>query len=268
MKNLFFSVFSLLIVGALNAQSILLSEDFQSGIPANWTIVDNDGSTPHPLVSEYTNAWISKEDPEDILNLTASSTSYFNPIGKADKWLITPPLTIVDYGTTFSWKAKSHDPSYPDSYLVLISTTNLEMNSFTDTIGYIQEENAEWTFRTVNLSLLEYGSGTIYIAFVNISNDAFKLYLDDITCITADPVYVKEVEKINIQLFPNPVHDKLYINSDEEIKNLAIYSLEGKLIRKYNGFESFIHVGFLTQGAYLIEVETSKGISKQRIIKN
>jgi hypothetical protein len=267
MKNLFFSVFSLFILGSLNAQSVLLSEDFQSGIPSNWTIINNDGFMPHPSVSEYTNAWISMEDPEDVSNITASSTSYFNPIGQADRWLITPPLSIVEYGTTFSWMAKSHDPSYPDSYKVLLSTTNTDLTSFTDTIGLIQQENAEWTFRTVNLSQLEYGPGTIYIAFVNISNDAFKLYLDDITCITADPVYVKEVEKSNIQLFPNPVQDKLNINTDEEIKNLSIYSLDGKLIRKYNGFESFIHVEFLNQGTYLIEIETSKGISRQRIIK-
>ena len=109
----------------------------------------------------------------------ASATSYFSPIDTAYRWLITPALNLGAFGNKISWSAKSHDPSYPDDYLVLVSHTDAEPSSFTDTIGNIEEENFEWTNRSVDLSQNGYDDSTIYIAFVLRTFDGFMLYLDD-----------------------------------------------------------------------------------------
>ncbi len=49
-------------------QTVVMSTDFQQGIPTNYTLVDNDGNTPDPLVAEYTSAWITVVDPENALD--------------------------------------------------------------------------------------------------------------------------------------------------------------------------------------------------------
>ena len=155
------------------AQSYILDTDFQLGIPTNYSIVDNDFNAPNSQVANFTSAWIGIVDPEDSTNKVAAATSYFSLEDTASRWLITPALSLSSFGNFISWKAKSHDPSFPDNYMVLVSTTDNQISSFTDTIGDIEQENFEWTEREVNLSENGYNSQTIYVAFVNTTFDGY-----------------------------------------------------------------------------------------------
>ena len=96
-------------------QTPVLFDAFQTGIPLYYSMVDSDGLTPNAAVSEYTSAWISAVDPDDPTNKVASSTSYFTPAGRADRWLITPQMTLGAFGNSLSWNGKSHDATYPEA---------------------------------------------------------------------------------------------------------------------------------------------------------
>ena len=48
------------------AQSVLFFEDFNSGIPSTWAMVDNDGLTPAEAVDTFDNAWISFTIPTPV----------------------------------------------------------------------------------------------------------------------------------------------------------------------------------------------------------
>jgi len=61
----FSSLLALIFSTSLIAQVDILTEDFETGIPLSFTIVDADGLNPDNSVSEYTSAWISVPDPED-----------------------------------------------------------------------------------------------------------------------------------------------------------------------------------------------------------
>lgn len=228
----------------------LVNEDFQSGMPINWTIVDNDSNTPvDPL---FSNAWITTTDPENDQDTVAASTSYFSPIDTADRWLITPPLVLGAYGNRISWKAKSHDASYPDDYIVLVSTTNTDITSFTDTIGLIQEENFEWTYREVDLSLEGYTSQTIYIAFVNNTVDGFILYMDSIHVVKEDPVSIKEIQAFEFSVYPNPASEQIQIVSPFNITSVRIINAAGQIVLKENS--KTVVVSNLDSGVYYVEV--------------
>ena len=95
------------------------------------------------MISEFTSAWITTIDPIDSTDTIAASTSYFSPAGTASRWLITPQLSLGAFGNYINWNARSHDPSFPDDYLVLVSTTDSQITSFTDTIGNINEEDLD-----------------------------------------------------------------------------------------------------------------------------
>jgi hypothetical protein len=240
----------------IHAQTNLLQADFETGIPLNFTLVDNDNNTPDPSVSEYVDAWITLPDPENPEDTVASSTSYFEPMGTANRWLITPSLTLGSYGNFLSWKAKSQDASFPDDYLVLVSTTDLEMASFTDTIGLIQEEESEWTTRQVDLSAAGYDDQTIYVAFVLNTEDGYKLYLNDLLVWKEDPASITDlVTKLSI--FPNPVHDKLVVNSNAQVIGLTLISMEGRKVLQCTNHE--MNVSTIENGSYYLRVETNTG---------
>jgi hypothetical protein len=249
----------------LIAQVDLFFTDFQAGMPAAYTIVDNDHLTPAPQVAEYTDAWIVVTDPNNPSDSVAASTSFFQPTGKADRWLITPPLALGAYGNHIAWSARSQDASFPDSYKVFLSTTDNALTSFTDTLGSIGGEYIDWTDRFVNLSTQGYANQTVYIAFVNDTDNGFKLYIDDIHAWKEDPVSVNETDKPTFRVSPNPASDYLHIISDLGYIRSEIYAMDGSLLMTSNATD--LQIQHLPQGVHIVRVYTSQGVSTQRFIK-
>jgi hypothetical protein len=245
------------------AQTEILLEDFQNGFPAGWTSYVNDANTP--VDNAFNDAWIVVADPENDTDSIIASTSYFSPAGTAHRWLISPQITLGAYGNFLDWNAKSHDPSYADDYLVLVSTTDNQLASFTDTIGKIQQENFEWTNRIVDLSLKGYDNQQIYIAFINTTNDGFKLYLDSIHVVKEDPVSVQTQQLENFVIYPNPAGEKINIQANTPIQQVIFQNAMGQTIFETTQKEiSMIHIN---PGVYFVTVITSTGKSTQKVIK-
>ncbi|MDB3904910.1 choice-of-anchor J domain-containing protein [Crocinitomicaceae bacterium] len=255
MKVILNLVTCLIIVASIDAQVTVFETDFQNGIPSNMLILDNDFNVPNANVSEFTSAWICVEDPNNPLDSVAASTSWFDPIDTADRWIITPPLPLGSFGNSISWNAKSQDASFPDDYYILASTTNTNISSFTDTIGYIQQEDFEWVERSVDLSDLGYDDETIYVAFVLRTYDGYKLYLDDILVAKEDDASIHEENLVNVSIYPNPAIEYFNIKSESIIDYTEIIDLSGKTILKTN--ESNIDVRFIEAGSYILKIYTN-----------
>jgi hypothetical protein len=248
-----------------SSQTEIFNEDFQSGLPATFSIVDNDGLTPNAATAHFTDAWTLLPDPLDTTDTVMGATSYFEPIGTADRWLITPPITLGAFGNFFYWEARSHDPSYPDDYKVLVSTTDNQLTSFTDTIALVEEEFGSWFERTVDLSGSGYDNQTIYVAFVNTTNDGFALYVDDIRAVIEDPVSVAELAEVSVSVYPNPVSDILKVESAANIQQLEIVSLSGSVLMTSDSNQ--IDVSFLQSGSYFVKIRSDKGMAVRSFVK-
>lgn len=265
LKKSFYILFALPFISL--GQTEIFSEDFESGIPAGWTIIDNDGRTVNASVSEFQPAWISLEDPQDAMNTVAGSTSYFEPEGRASRWLITPSITLGDYGNLLYWRAMSHDPSFPDWYMVLISTTGTNVEDFTDTLFRIVNEFPEWTEREVNMSDSGYNNVNIHLAFVNNTNRGYKLYVDDVSIEINDPVSIAEKELVSFSIYPNPSSDFISLNSQEVIQQIKITDASGKEVYLNHNYSEKIDVQKLERGIYFIHISTAKGSATQKFIK-
>ena len=95
--------------------------------------------------------------------------------------MITPPVTIADDGAVLRWRAMASDKNHRDGYAVYVSETGGNTIADFDTsrpLFAVDEEEAEWTVRTVSLDA--YKGKTVSIAFVNNSTDKSRLYVDDI----------------------------------------------------------------------------------------
>tara|TARA_B110000091_G_C13680510_1_gene417657 strand:- start:443 stop:1009 length:567 start_codon:yes stop_codon:yes gene_type:complete len=76
---------------------------------------------------------------------------------------------------------------------------------------------------------------------------------------------------LNVKLFPNPLNDKLNIRFSSDLGEITgtIYSLTGQKIQVFiqNSLEKTIEISNLSDGIYLLKLETEKGTSTHRIIK-
>jgi hypothetical protein len=261
--------FTLLLAVSLYSQVSILEENFDSStIPTTWTTINNDGNTVDAAVQEYTSAWIQKEDPDNAGNGTASSTSYFDPVDRADRWLVTPQFTLGASGNYISWKGMSFDPSYTDSYKVIISTTGNTVADFTDTLAIISNETPDWNEYTEPLN--DYANQTIYVAFVNTTYDGFKLFLDSVNVREQDPLSVSE-EELELALYPNPVQETLNLKTQAGIQQISIVNVQGQTVktRTFDAVKKSIklNVETLKEGVYFVHVLTSKGIIQRKVIK-
>jgi putative ubiquitin-RnfH superfamily antitoxin RatB of RatAB toxin-antitoxin module len=246
-----------------SAQTEILLEDFQNGFPTGWTSYVNDSNTP--VDATFENGWVVVADPENETDSIIGSTSYFTPEGTAHRWLITPQITLGAYGNFLDWNAKSHDPSFSDDYLVLVSTTDNQLASFTDTIGSIQQENFEWTNRLVDLSLKGYDNQQIYVAFINTTNDGFKLYLDSIHVVKEDPVGIDFNELEVFKVYPNPASNQLTISTEREIQEITIVNSIGQSV--INTTNKNINIESLEIGIYYIQLISEDKLHIQKFIK-
>lgn len=227
--KLFALSLALLSIGITQAQVTVMEEGFTTGIPVTWTIVDNDGRTPDDDVSEYTEAWIKKSNLDDNTDTVASSTSFFSPVGQADRWLISPAITLGAYGNELTWDALSYDASFPDSYKVMISKTGTNLTDFTDTAAIIIQENASWTSRSADLSDLLLDNETIHVAFINNTFDGFKLYLDNVKVSKDDPAGLL-VNKLTKVSFQSTSSDRINVVAEFNVDKIELVSISGAVL--------------------------------------
>jgi hypothetical protein len=77
---------------------------------------------------------------------------------------------------------------------------------------------------------------------------------------------IENIEDNSIIIYPNPATEWLMISGEWLIKGVEIFDVSGKSIVKYFN-QNRIDVSTLSQGIYLIKIETDKGIKTERFIK-
>ncbi len=86
--------------------------------------------------------------------------------------------------------------------------------------------------------------------------------------VTRGNVGIIEQEQNNpVLLYPNPVKDMLYIKSHSTIETLTICDVFGRTVRQWNNVEQSVEINDLSNGIYLIKIQTPEGNTTQKIIK-
>ena len=99
----------------------------------------------------------------------------------------------------------------------------------------------------------------------------YKDYLDiTVTSTRSLQTFSAESNNVNITVYPNPVKDILRISSpNAEIKKVTLINKSGGIVYTNNTVETekSISVSHLPGDVYILKVETSKGQSNHKIIK-
>lgn len=195
----------LLFIGLLGSFLVSNAQIFNSGFENNngtplsaYKKINADGLmvAPWAPIQDFNNeAWIQFYDGFD--NKIAMSTSNYGNGGASNDWLITPAITLPAQGNpTLYWKAKSYDDTAPDNYDILISTTDDQQASFTKLITVTAEQAYFFNSRTLDLSA--YKGKTIYIAFLNNTDNGYYLALDDLYISNSNNCEMPDMTGMNV----------------------------------------------------------------------
>ena len=254
---------------------LLLSENFNNGFPVGWQSIDVDGLTPVPQVAYCGNAFAIYIDFDSTTSNDSIvvATSWFTPVGIANNYLITPQITLLSNGNFLRWQAKSQDPSYPDGYMILVSTTTNNIAAITDTIYNTNAEVPYWINREKNLDA--YAGQPIYIAFRHYANNKFILALDNIE-VFADITFSVDENYLDksISIYPNPSTGIINIQLNDDVQSTMrvaqckVFDITGKeLINtpiQSRGAE--VNLSHLQNGVYFLQIETLLGLTNKKII--
>lgn len=228
----------LLMLSTIVAKAQIFSENFTSGIPTSFTLHDEDGLNPNS--SNFTAgsffAYTMSGEP------CAASVSWFNPVGIANDWMVTPAITIPTSTNPISlqFDVRSYEAAYPDGIEIYVSTSGTGVADFNTSAALYsstptspgpnppagQGEPAVWTTRSIDLSNF-YGQ-SIYIAFRNNSNDMNILLLDNIV--------VKELQDNDVEIVSANIDGVLAGNRSTD---LIIKNLGGNNVTSINGDYTF-----------------------------
>ncbi len=260
----FFTLITSMIGFTAFGQTSVLNEDFSNGIPSNYILI-NDNHVPNQIVSEYTQAWITIDNFDDEHGSVASSTSYFEPVNQADRWMIVPNLQLGAFGNILSWDMKSQDPTFPEKIKVLISTTGTNPEDFRDTLYLNSFVTTDWTQIQLNLANLGYVNQEIHVAFILNTINGFRFYMDNLKLETESDLSTKLLTQKNF-VIPNPFQNTLKVLTDETITQMTLINTTGQIIKQTN--ETNIQTESLQSGVYIINIETQNGSFQTRVIKH
>jgi hypothetical protein len=158
---------------------------------------------------------------------------------------------------------QSFDPLYPESYNILVSTTDMTPASFTKIAGPIVAPTEVWT--NVSYDLSEYDGQEVYVAIQCVSNDMFIFMIDDVAISFTTSVKNPEVAAFNV--YPNPTNGELNITGNERIERVRMVNLAGQVIlESVVGNNSFrFDTGNVPAGLYLLNIVTEKGTVTRKI---
>ena len=145
--------------------------------------------------------------------------------------------------------------------------------------GFIVPSSKSCLIESVNSISLKAGfhakAGSNFIAKIDSDNNIVTLGRRNIVRVYKNPFKGKEINvysenekvELEVEVYPNPVSDILYIRNNKKIESWSFIDLNGKEL--YSGKETMIKVKKLDKGIYVLKVILENGeIMTKKIIKN
>lgn len=233
-----------------------ISTYFYHSAPASITDSPSGGYT------NDTDTRIVLANPVDLTNLVYASVSFYA------KWSIESGYDYVQFEVSTDGGA-TWEPQCG-------KYTHAGSDSQTGATGepLYDGEQSDWVQENINLS--DYLGQSVLFRFRLVSDSGITgdgFYFDDLKvhAITGHTASLAENKKYDLQLFPNPVKDRLFIKNSGELQILRIKILNplGKTIidRKPLNGERSISIQHLTSGIYFIQIYTPEQTFLKKIIK-
>ena len=206
---------------------------------------------------------------------------------KPDDYVVSPSMIGVTENTSFSVWACNQDRYYFENFGLAVSTAaNPSASDFTTIAEWkITDDRVASPWKEYTVDLSKYAGQHIWVAIRHFkSEDQFILCIDDISInnfvncqkwshdfsLNLDETSITE-ENITFDIYPNPVNDRLYIETLTLTQTLTIeiYDIYGRRqqLSAISHQPSVIDVSELNSGIYFVEIKTNDGNIVKRIVK-
>ena len=198
--------------------SVIFSEAFNGSTfpPTGWMVINRDGGT---LLPWFQGTSISPLTPFEGMGYAADNFQRANG-NYLDDYLISSPIPGVAVANqtdslTFWCRSTNYpppNPNYPDSMMVLLSTTGTDTSHFTIVVDHFPVPKSGWTRKGYRLNSHVPQSSTVYVAFrylhYNVANADF-VGIDAVQISRSGPTSREEEEILPksfmlLQNYPNP----------------------------------------------------------------
>jgi hypothetical protein len=137
-------------------------------------------------------------------------------------------------------------PTIDDNYIVGV----LADDNFSATISGLQSE-------------------TVYFVRSFATNSVGLQYGNEIS-FTTTATFTETIDNSEIVLYPNPIENKLFISSTEQIKSIKITDATGRILIQKNVHQQnnvVLDLSKLNTGIYFIEINTENKMIEKKLIK-
>lgn len=249
-----FSLFS--IIG-----SAQLTENFDNNgtnLPTGWTNEYVVGSTDWKVVQTNQNSTVTPLSPVYMAEFRKtdwdSSTKLIIPVQNISG-MTTPTLNFSYVNRAWSGDVDELRVFYKAS----------ATGAWTQIGSSYTTEATTWT--QVSLPLPD-KTATYYIAFEGKSNYARGLDLDNVSLFDASNLSTTEVTNSKqFKIYPNPIKDILFVQTDEKLKSLEVFSLSGVLVKSFDGKDKKLNLSDLPKGVYLLRIKGDGYYKSYKIVK-
>ena len=126
--------------------------------------------------------------------------------------------------------------------------------------GTIQTGNGNYLYSTGSgVFSIDAATGTVS----SVASGAYQYF----TKINTAAMGTSEAKSTDVKLYPNPVSDRLYITSQKKIKDVMVYSADGKLLKKLSEVKTDLLVSDLPPGTYFMMMTIDNTQKSVKFIK-
>ncbi|MUU77447.1 T9SS type A sorting domain-containing protein [Winogradskyella endarachnes] len=234
----------------------------------NATIVNNvnNHATAQHVVNVSGSGWIRLETRNSIFWQNKYNGSQFSTVDiENSKVNEGDSQTINVYNTIAQVTAAATSGTFNTTNLTLLdpSTDNLNLDAEykpTTASNYIIDQGDNSYYDTTIFTSLDLSGNN---RFFNTTID-LGAYEYNSTLGFEDETFTSNT----LKLYPNPVNDKLYIQSAAQIESVAIYNINGQLVKQSQYINNAIDTANLPTGFYLIQMKTATKSVNHKFFKN
>lgn len=262
-KKLLFA--SLLLSGlAASAQTVLFKEDFETETGRNsWLNTDKDGDGEK---WEFDNSSV-----DAFTGYYATSWSWYFEAFTPDNTLTSPLITLPNNSAKqLSLKfdvGAFDDEIFQEHYAVYVIPAN---SAFTGTETPVFEETLDAGYmeeaKHVTVDVSSFKGQDVKVVFRHYNcTDLLVLIIDNIQVLETEALAVTDINKANLQVYPNPSSDFIKIKGVDNIQKIRLYDVSGKMVLETQSTEADIRK--LPVGQYILNVHSGSDIISKKIIK-
>lgn len=246
-----------------------------SGLPANWTSLNPDGSTTwerkvgvsHSGTASYGINLYEYASSEGQLDAVVSPG--FN-LGTVTGDVLSFWIAYAPYddgaGTTANDELKVYSSSDCGSTWTLLyhKTGSTLGTSAATASAFVPTSASQWRQETINLT----SSAITNIKFEAVSDYGNWMYLDDIN-ISGSSVGFEELSADNFNIFPNPANDKMFVKTNGlNISKIEIKNALGQIVmtQHTSDAENMLSTDELCDGVYFISITADEKTYTKKVL--